>query len=124
MMDVRKSNNGDEAYRFVVKAGWERLARAVLEFWNGVQAVLNQRINPPPYLNSAPKGQPPAKRTGFGAANVIYELDQAHMEGRVGLLPNAKYMAFHERGAHPWLMATLKKMMPRLKQIIEGGKAS
>jgi hypothetical protein len=45
------------------------------------------------------------------------------MEGRVGVLSNAIYMAFLERRGWSWLKSTLTKTLPQLKAIAGGGKA-
>lgn len=123
MMDVKSSWNGAREHKAVVAAGWDRILRAAVFFWNACQTALNVS-NPRPYTNSAAKGEPPRKRTGFGAKNVIYKADKDKQEVRVGVFSNALYMAVHELKDHPWLLATLKKVEPQLKRIIDGGKAT
>ncbi len=125
MSGVTHTWDGDGAFRALTDEAWERIQRCTLFFWDELQTVLNQRINPPPYLNSAPKGEPPAKRTGFGAANTKYELDRAAFEGRVGVTDNAIYMLFQEVSPklnHPWFKVTLDRVMPQLRNIVAGGK--
>lgn len=124
MIAVNTHWNGDEAYKFVVGSGWERLARAVVFFWNAVQGELNV-VNPRPYKTPSRAGEPPRKRTGFLAANVKYELDQGEMKGRVGIGQNALYGLYLELGTRfmgprPWLLATLNKTMGQLRSIVGG----
>ena len=120
MMNVSSSWNGDREQKLVLDAAWGRILRAAVFFWTQLQLTLNVS-NPRPYLNSAPKGDPPRKRTGFGAGSVLYKADKQRQEVQVGLLGNAKYMAFHELGQHPWLLVTLKRLQPQLQRILEGG---
>lgn len=101
----------------------ERIARAVVFLWNTIQQTLN-KSNPPPYLHSSKPGEPPRKRSGFGAANVICELDEKDLAGQVGLLKNAMYMVYLEFGTRrlaprPWFLATIKKVFPQLQAILE-----
>ncbi len=120
MMKVRSNWHGNEVGPLVRKRMRQRIQRCAGEFWSELQAALNARINPPPYKNSAPKGEPPAKRTGFLAASVTTEYDEPALKVRVGLLANAKYGLFLERKHHPWFMVTLKRMQSRLKAIMRG----
>lgn len=120
MIRVGSTWNGDGAHRFTMDAAWEGILRATVYFWQKCQEALNVS-NPRPYKNPAPNGQPPHKRTGFGAANVIYEVDQKTMTTRVGVLSNAKYMAIHEAKNHPWLMPTIKKFWAQLQVLATGG---
>jgi len=110
--------------KLVADAAAERVARVTVYFWNAVQMNLNRVSNPRPYKvpTPAPKGGPPAKRTGFGAANVLYTFDPKIPKGRVGLGANAKYMLFLERRDHPWLIYTLNQVRPQLAAIATGGK--
>lgn len=120
-MNVRVSWNGDEANRRIEIASWEALQRITVYFWSQVQLTLNVS-NPRPYLNSSKPGEPPRKRTGFGAANVLYEFDRKAMASRVGVGRNAKYMAILELFRNrPWLKATLDKVLPQLRAIAEEG---
>lgn len=126
MSDVQANWYGDEQFRFVQKAGWEGIVRAAVAFWSALQETLNAKVNPPPYKNSSKPGEAPAKRTGFLAANTIYELDEPNMEVRVGVRRNAIYGLFLEAGtrflaARPWFMATLKREWSRLQQLAGGG---
>lgn len=125
MGGVKSTWNGDAAYKLVLTAGNDAIKRVTLAFWMSLQRVLNRKVNPPPYRNSAPKGEPPYKRTGNLAANVVYEIDEANMSSRVGLLPAGKYgipLELSKQQNHPWLMPTLIRMMDRLRTIAEGGR--
>ncbi len=114
--------NGDKALKQLEEEAWKRILRATVAFWDELQRVLNQRINPPPYLNSAPRGEPPAKRTGFLAAGTTYETDRPNMKTRVGVIANAKYGLFLDRKNHPWFWVTLERMRPKLEEIMRGSK--
>jgi hypothetical protein len=115
------NDDGEKQFR---KEIWKRILRATISFWTELQNVLNVP-NPPPHTNSSKPGDAPAKRTGFGAANVIYETDEKAMQTRVGLLENASYLAMWERGirgvVRPWFEVTLRRMLPSLKKDIEKG---
>ncbi|MDO8598439.1 MAG: hypothetical protein Q7R45_17655 [Sulfuricaulis sp.] len=118
MFRAKHKDNSKEVYRWIEKAGWEGILRATVYFWQTVQQVLNVN-NPPPYKTPSAPGEPPRKRTGFGQSNVIYETDRAGMRTRVGVLSNAKYLATLELFRNrPWLMATLRKVWPKLKALV------
>ena len=124
MMNVNGNWNGDAAYREVVDAGWSNLVRAVVFYWTALQNSLNVS-NPRPYHTPAPPGDPPHKRTGFLAANVVYELEKEYLLARVGVLRNALYGMFLELGTRfmaprPWLLATLEKVKTQMQAIIKG----
>lgn len=107
----------------VVALAWRGLQRAVVFYFNHLQQVLN-KSNPRPYKTPSKPGEPPRKRTGFGAANVRYEFDEKAGEARVGVATNAKYMGFLEIGtrkmaARPWLLSTMIRLMPQLKALLE-----
>src|SRR5580692_10942486 len=87
--------HGEEAKRFVFAAAWEGLVRATVLLFNLVQAALNI-ANPRPYKNSSKVGEPPHKRTGWGAAHVEPDFDERNLATRVALMPDAKYMLMHE----------------------------
>lgn len=111
--------HGDAAKAYVDGLSWDAVRRVTVFFWNACQTTLNVS-NPRPYLNSSKPGEAPRKRSGFGSANVVFEFDKATKTSRVGVLRNAKYMAILELFRNrPWLMATLKKVMPQLKKIAE-----
>src|SRR3990167_3094501 len=95
MANVEFKWHGDEAKAYIEGLSWDAIRRVTVYFWNSVQIVLNVS-NPRPYLNSSKPGEPPRKRTGFGAGNVIYEFDRKAMASRVGVLRNDKYMAILE----------------------------
>lgn len=128
MMKARKQSDPKGAIRHVEGLAWEGILRATVYFWNAVQQALNIS-NPRPYVTPSNPGEPPRKRTGFLAANVIYELNQKELKTRVGVLKNALYGLFLEFGTRrglrprPWLFATLKKVMPRLKALLKSQKA-
>ena len=116
MIKVTVTNNTSGALAHVRAVGWDVIKRLVVYFWTACQTSLNVS-NPAPHKTPAKKGEPPRKRTGFGAANVIYELDQQAMAGRVGVLSNARYMAFLEAKGWSWLKYTLDKTLPQLQAI-------
>lgn len=134
MIQANYNWDGDAAYEYVVEAGWEGLQRAVVYFWNAVTQALNVSAGPytrvrtrdtsqggkgstyTAYRDPSKPGEIPRKRTGFGQANTIYELDRPTLTGRVGVLKNAFYMIIHETGLRPWLLKTLDK---NLDQIAE-----
>jgi hypothetical protein len=124
MFDTRFEWHGEEAMAQVKALTFERLKRAVVFFHTEVLAALN-KSNPRPYTTPSKPGEPPRKRTGWLQRNVLYELDEKALEGRVGLTPNAKYGLFLEVGtkrmaARPWLFATLKRLWNKIKAIAEG----
>jgi len=121
-MKSKSTWNGDRVMEQLREEAWKRILRATVAFWQELQTVLNKRINPPPYLNSAPKGEPPAKRTGMLAAGTTYELDKANLRTRVGLIANVKYGLFLDRKAHPWFWVTLERMRDKLQAILRGSK--
>ncbi len=116
--------HGNEAIAHVRAAGWERLQRCVVFFWQAATLTLNVS-NPRPYLTPSKPGEPPRKRTGWLQRNVLYELDEPSLSGRVGITRNAKYGLWLEIGtrwmhARPWLLATLKKVEKQLNSIAGG----
>lgn len=124
MVNGRLDWNGDAAIKAIMDAAWEAVLRATVLFWKELQVVLSvpaawlgkQRIPSKP-------GEPPRKRTGWGAKHVTYELQKEQLTTRVGLLRNALYMAFLESGTatilpRPWFLVTLKKLLPQLRNVI------
>jgi uncharacterized membrane protein YgcG len=89
--------NGDHCKQLVFKASWECIRRAAFFYFERVQDALNVS-NPRPYANSSVPPDPPHKRTGFGAANVLAEYDEASLSARIGVATNAMYMIFLELG--------------------------
>ena len=92
-------------------------------FWQSCQTALNVPSSRPYEEPSPPgnrfAGEPPRKRTGFGAGNVQYELDNEALAGRVGVTVNARYMVWLELGtrwiaARPWMLATLRNVWNQL----------
>lgn len=81
--------------------------------------------NPPPYLNPAPKGAYPHKRTGFGQANIVMaptsisEVAQT-LSVRVGVTQNAAYMAYLEVAGWKGLLDTLADLRSQLAAIAGG----
>lgn len=123
MFDSKLTWHGDVAITEVKGVAWERIQRIVVFFHTEVLAVLNKN-NPRPYTSPSKPGEPPRKRTGWLQRNVLYELDAKKQEGRVGITRNALYGLYLEMGtkfmaARPWLFATLKRLMPKLKSMAE-----
>jgi hypothetical protein len=123
VIDSKLVWHGDEAMKEVRANTWEKIQRMVVFFHTELLAVLN-KPNPPPYANSSKPGEPPRKRTGWLQRNVLYELDEKKLEGRIGITKNAIYGLFLELGtktmaARPWLFATLARLMPQLKAMAE-----
>lgn len=146
MIQSKLTWNGEVATKLVLEAGWDGIRRATEFFFRTLQdKVLNtpnsgqRRIRKRTtragakgssytiYPHPSKPGNPPHKRTGFGAGNVKREYDKAKLMSRVGALLNAKYMIFHELGKgrryRPWLFKTLEKLIPQLKAIAESGKS-
>lgn len=122
MIQARGEWHGDEVKAALLKGAWEGILRAGVRFWNELQTVLNVS-NPRPYRTPSLPGEPPRKRTGFGAGSVVYDADEKALTVRVGLLPNVKYMAFldagtHRTGARPWFGKTLDRLVPELRSLI------
>lgn len=120
MIKITHTWDGNGAMAHIQAQGWDRIRRLTVFFWQACQTSLNVS-NPRPYLNPAPKGSPPHKRTGFLAANVIYEFDEKAMTARVGVLRPAIYGLFLELRGWSWLKYTLDKVLPQLKQIAAKG---
>lgn len=147
MIQSKLTWQGEVATKLVLDAGWDGIRRATVFFWNTLQTSVLNIPNPgerrrrkrntragakgssyTTYPHSSRPGEPPRKRTGFLAGNVVYELDQAKLASRVGVLRNAIYGAYLELGTRkmrprPWLFATLRKILPQLKAIAESGKS-
>ena len=126
MIEVKIKDHTQAAVAEVRAASFDVIKRMVVFFWQQVQNALNVS-NPRPHTTPSRPGEPPRKRTGFGARNVVYDLDPAAQAGRVGLMRNALYMGFLEIGTRrikprPWLLATLKKIAPQLRAIAEATK--
>ena len=125
MMKINHQWNGDGkngAKAVVMRASWEAIKRVTVYFWTAVQNAINVS-NPRPYITPSKPGEPPRKRTGWFAANVIYELDEQKQEGRVGVTQGAIYGIFLELVMNrPWLLSTLRKVMPQLQGIVAATK--
>ena len=121
MMKTDAQWNGDGkngAAAHIKIASWEAIQRVTVYFWQAVQLALNVS-NPRPYLTPSKPGEPPRKRTGWLAANVIYELDERKQEGRVGVTTGAIYGIFLELMMNrPWLLGTLNKVRGQLEAIV------
>lgn len=118
-MSVKSSWHGDEAKKQLDARQRQIIARITVYFWNQVQLALNIS-NPRPYVTPSKPGEPPRKRTGYGAGNVLYEFSKDGLTSRVGVTRNAKYLAILELFRNrPWLKATLDKTRAQLKAIAE-----
>lgn len=106
------------ATKKTLKTLQNRLARMLVTFQTECQKTVGV-VNPPPYTRT-PKGDPPRVRTRWGQAHILFEIAADKLSGRVGVGKAAFYMAIHENKQHPWLLATLKRMLPRLQQIARG----
>jgi hypothetical protein len=109
MISAKLQWRGDEALAF---------------FWQACVQTLNVS-NPRPYDTPSKPGEPPRKRTGWLQRNVLYELDEKTLSGRVGITRNARYGLYLELGtrrmaARPWLLATLQKVEKQLNAIAGG----
>jgi hypothetical protein len=76
------------------------------------------------YPNVSAPGDPPHKRKGHLRGGVVFEIAADGLSSRVGILKNVIYGLYLEFGtkkmaARPWLLATLKKVMPQLKVLGE-----
>lgn len=116
--------NGGQALATIKAKTTERLRRATLFLWEEVVKALNVG-NPAPHLNPSLPGRPPRKRTGILQRNVLYEIDEAQGQAKVGITPMAFYGVFLEYGtkkmqARPFMLATLEKNEDRLKEILDG----
>lgn len=74
-------------------------------------------------------GEPPRKRTGAGQRGIQSEFDAAIPAGRVGMLPNAKYMVYLNFGtkriaARPWIEVTLERNKQLLGLLLQTGAKS
>lgn len=106
------------------EATWEGVQRAAVMFWSAVQQKLNVS-NPRPYTTPSRPGEPPRKRTGNLQRGVVYQLDEANHRGRVGMMPAAYYGTFLELGTarmlpRPFLLETLREMLPQLQKVLKG----
>lgn len=132
---------GDKVERIVVQNGWDDLRRAVIYYYTKLEEALNvpntgirvkRKRNTSAgakgstytiYPNPSSPGEPPRKRTGWGAKHVTYEFDQNSLTARVGLIANAAYMLFQELGTKKmrergWLLRTLNKYWDQIKAQI------
>lgn len=121
MITFKANWNGPGAVAELKAASWQAIQRMIVFYWTALQNALNVS-NPRPYVTPSKPGEPPRKRTGFLARQVLYDLDQARMTGRVGVTRNARYGVWLELGTRrmkprPWLLATLKKILPQLEAI-------
>jgi hypothetical protein len=130
--------HGDEVFRRVLDAGWEGIRRATVFFWQLCMQAVNISAGPTRqkrlrntsggakgssrtvYTNPASITDPPHKRTGFGQANIDYELDQAALRGRVGVRRNAIYMAFLELKGYLWMRGTLDRNFDAIATQVAG----
>jgi len=130
--------NGDNSKRLIADWAWEGIVRATEYFWTHLLQVLNVpnsgvrikrtrgRGSYTVYPNPSKPGEPPRKRTGWLQRHVQREYDRANLSSRVGLATGALYGLFLEMGtrkmaARPWLLATLKKLLPQIEQQATGG---
>ena len=107
------------------QAAWDGLRRAVVHYWTAVVNALNVS-NPRPHKTPSRPGEPPRKRTGTLQVNVLYEFDRPALAARVGVGANAPHGPPLERGtrrmkARPFLLATLRKVLPQLRALAGGG---
>ena len=126
MIKVTVDDKTKAALAEVKAVSFNAIKRMVLFAWTTIQNELSVS-NPRPYTTPSAPGSPPRKRTGFGAANVRYELDEKAQEGRIGVAKNAAYMAYLDQGtatcgARPWLLATILKILPQLKALATAKK--
>lgn len=93
------------------EAGWEGIRRATAYFWAKLQEVLNvpNPLGPGGYTNSSKAGEAPRKRTGHGAAAVIFELDKKNLTSRTGVTQNGRYMLDLELGTKPYTIVARNK---------------
>ena len=118
MMNSGHSWNGPGAIEHIKGIAWEGILRATVYFWTECSKAVGIP-NPPPYKDSSKPGEPPRKRTGFGQANITYEVDKSILTTRVGVLSPARYMAGLELfGKRPWLKSTLDKTINTLRQRV------
>jgi hypothetical protein len=137
---------GDRVVSEALGAGWEGLTRAVVTFHAELLRVLsvpnagrrvtrtrNTAAGPKGsqytiYPNPSRPGEPPRLRTGWLRGHVRFELDRGAGKGRVGVDLAALYGVFLELGTRrgldprPWLLATLTRMLPVLRQLAGGAK--
>jgi hypothetical protein len=129
---------GDECQRSIIEATWEGLVYATNCYLERLRDVLNVS-NPGVrvkrkrgkgsytiYPTPSKPGEPPRARSGFLKKNTIAEYDQSILTTRVGVTVFAKYGLWLELGtkfmkARPWLMATLKKFLPQIRELAVGG---
>jgi hypothetical protein len=125
-MNARVDWHGDELEPKLRAAVWEAIVRCTEFFWAHCLQLLNIS-NPPPHKTPSQPGEAPRKRTGFLQGNVQREYDEPALTSRVGISKNAIYGLFLELGTRymrprPWLMATLKAVMPQLQATIAAVK--
>lgn len=116
---------GDDVVKQTMSASWENLVKAIVYYHTRLLEAVNVS-NPRPHVTPSQPGEPPRKRTGWLQRHIRYELDQASGRGRVGVAVNAIYGLYLELGtrrmrARPWLLATLRKHLDRIRAIA-GGK--
>jgi hypothetical protein len=90
-------------------------------FYN--KKTLTNRKTATVYPYPSKPGEPPRKRTGWGQNHIVWDVDRAALEGRVGISVNAMYMLFLELGTRrmrprPWLVATYEKLKSQLNRLI------
>lgn len=83
------------------------------------------KSNPRPYLNPAPKGEFPRKRTGNLQAGILIDppdLDQikSTLKVRVGYSANADYGAFLAVRGWKWILDSLAACESRIVQLTGG----
>jgi hypothetical protein len=142
VIESRVEWHGPEQTERIRLVTLEAITRATVELWNLVQTALNvpntgERVkykhkrtpkgrpaSHTIYPHPSRPGEPPRKRTGFLQRNVKYEITPEGV-GRVGVVQNARYGAYLELGtrrvqARPWLLATVRANLDRLRAIIFG----
>src|SRR5262249_36142996 len=125
MINAKFNFYGDQALATVKAAGWQRVQRCAVFFWQSCVAAVS-RANPRPYHDSSKPGEPPKARTGFGRSQIRYELDEPKGTARVGVALPGIYMlhldqARDPKRRRPWLVATLERVLPTLRSLAGGG---
>ena len=138
MIQSRLTWNGDDCQRQVIEASWEGLVYATNYYLDRLRDALNVS-NPGVrmkrkrgkgsytiYPTPSKPGEPPRARTGYLKKNVMAEYDESILTTRVGVSVSAIYGLFLELGtkfvaARPWLLATLEKFLPQIRELAVGG---
>jgi hypothetical protein len=127
VISVRIADHSQAAQAAVLDAAWEAIRGATLLFYARLKAVLavvnpsSRRGGRTVYLQSAAKGDPPRRRTGYLLLHVGYDLDRAAGRARVGLREGAKYGLYLDRGSHPWFGVTIQKHLAEARSLFGGG---